>query len=219
MVLATRIALKRMPSARPAGKTTVAGAQRAGSNKCGLEWRMAFEKAPELLETERLVLRRPVLEDASAIFERYAGDPDVTRFLGWPTHRDAADSRSFIEFADSEWNRWPAGPYLIYTPDGVLRGGTGLAFEHVHRASTGYVLAKDSWGRGYATEVLRKMVELARMLAVSELFALCYPEHEASIRVLEKCGFQRDPILKQSPLPNLQQGPVDVLCYARQLVG
>jgi len=44
-------------------------------------------KGPERIETARLVLRRPTAADAEAIFNRYAGDSDVTRYLAWPRHR------------------------------------------------------------------------------------------------------------------------------------
>jgi RimJ/RimL family protein N-acetyltransferase len=44
-------------------------------------------KVPLALETERLLLRKPTIRDAQAIFERYAGDPVVTRYMSWPTHR------------------------------------------------------------------------------------------------------------------------------------
>jgi RimJ/RimL family protein N-acetyltransferase len=39
---------------------------------------------PEILETARLLLRRPTPADAAVIFDRYAGDPLVTRYLSWP---------------------------------------------------------------------------------------------------------------------------------------
>src|SRR4030095_6076351 len=101
--------------------------------------------------------------------------------------------------------------------DGRLLGGTGLVFEPANRAMTGYVLAKDAWGNGYATEALRAMVDLARSLEVSQLFALCHPEHRASWHVLEKCGFERDAAWqRQIEFPNLARGRLqDVLCYAR----
>jgi RimJ/RimL family protein N-acetyltransferase len=173
--------------------------------------------APEQFETDRLVLRRPGRDDALAIFERYAGDPDVTRFLGWPRHQFVAHAEAFISWSDSEWERWPAGPYLIESrTDGSLMGGTGLGFETPYRAVTGYVIAKYCWGRGYATEALQAMCSLASRLGVQRLYALCHPEHRASWRVLEKCGFTREGTLRRfAEFPNLQPGaPADVLCYA-----
>jgi ribosomal-protein-alanine N-acetyltransferase len=171
----------------------------------------------ERVETPRLILRKPVREDAEAIFARYASDPEVTRLLAWPRHKSVRATRAFIEFSDAEWARWPAGPYLVeLRQDGSLLGSTGLAFESSDRATTGYVFAKDAWGKGYATESLRSVVDIARHVSVLRLYALCHTENPASWRVLEKCGFVREGVLPQhSKFPNLsQQELCDVLCYA-----
>jgi len=177
-------------------------------------------KASERLETARLVLRRPAVKDVKTMFARYSSDPDVTRFLGWPRHQSPADTRKFIRFSDAEWHHWPAGPYLVCSREtGALLGSTGLSFETPYRAVTGYALAKDSWGHGYATEALQAMVEVARSVGVRRLYALCHTEHCASWRVLEKCGFIREGILRcHSEFPNLAPSEIcDVLCYAKVL--
>jgi RimJ/RimL family protein N-acetyltransferase len=174
-------------------------------------------KAPEAIETSRLILRRLHVENVEAVFERFASDPEVTRFVGWPRHRTLADTKTFFTFSEEQWNRWPAGPYLIWSRnDNMLLGSTGLAFETPYRASTGYVLAKDSWGKGYATEALAAMVKLTRSLDVRRLYALCHTEHHASWRVLEKVGFLREGVLRQYlEFPNLlPYRPTDVFCYA-----
>lgn len=174
--------------------------------------------APERLETSRLTLRRPAPSDAAAIFDRYAGEHDVTRLMGWPAHRSVDDTRSFVEFSDREWERWPAGPYLICArDDGKLLGSTGFSFETATRAATGYILAKDAWGQGYATEALDALVEIAPAIGVRRLYAVCHTEHRSSTHVLEKCGFQHEGTLrKYMTFPNLGGGePADVHCYAR----
>ena len=87
-------------------------------------------KAPIQLETTRLILRQPLMRDAVEILERYAGDAEVTRFLGWPRHRSVQDTEAFLQFSAQEWDRWPAGPYLIISrAEGQLLGGTGFAFQ------------------------------------------------------------------------------------------
>ena len=175
-------------------------------------------RAPERLETDRLVLRKPLPGDANAIFARYASDREVTHFLGWPRHEVMHQTRAFLELSDTEWEKWPAGPYLVESrEDGTLLGGTGFAFETPHRAATGYVFARDAWGRGYATETLGAIVGVASDVGLRRLYALCHPEHPASWRVLEKCGFIREGTLHSYvELPNLRAGePCDVLCYAR----
>ncbi|HEX2520507.1 MAG TPA: GNAT family N-acetyltransferase [Terriglobia bacterium] len=146
-------------------------------------------KAPASFETHRLLLRRPQPEDAAVVFARYANDPEVTRFVGWPKHESVADTQAFLAFSDAEWERWQAGPYLIWSrSDGVLLGSTGLGFETPYRAATGYVLARDAWGRGYATEALNAMVDIAPRVGVQRLYALCHLEHRASWRSSRNVG-------------------------------
>ena len=165
----------------------------------------------------------PLPNDAAAVFERYAGDPEVTRYLGWPTHQTVADTDRFIAFSTSQWEREGMGPYLIRSrADGLLLGSTGLGLastgkaDDSHRAMTGYVLAKDAWGQGYATEALRAMVNVARGIGIVSLSALCHPEHQASVHVLEKCEFARDlRWTRQVVFPNLESGPQAVWCFTR----
>jgi RimJ/RimL family protein N-acetyltransferase len=174
-------------------------------------------KAPEAIETARLILRRPRLDDAPAIFERYANDPEVTRYLGWARHQSIRDTEAFLQFSVQEWERWPAGPYLIITrTGGQLIGSTGLGFQAPDEAVTGYVLAKDAWGKGYATEALAAMIDAATRIGVTRLCALCHPEHRPSRRVLEKCGFMRDHVsTRRVEFPNLLSGiQQEALCYA-----
>ena len=181
---------------------------------------MAVVKAPERVETARLILRRPRPNDATSLFSRYASDPEVTRHLGWPRHESVNATRTFLEFADAEWERWPAGPYLVESrADGRLLGSSGFRFETPQRASTGYAFARDAWGHGYATESVAAIVEIARGVGIVRLFAICHVDHAASARVLEKCGFAREGILRRhSVFPNLEsEAPQDVLCYSRIL--
>jgi RimJ/RimL family protein N-acetyltransferase len=171
----------------------------------------------ELIQTARLVLRRPAVADAEAIFERYASDPEVTRYLSWPRHRSIDDTLAFLEFSDAEWKRWKCGPLLAFSQtDGTLLGSSGLGFETADRAVTGYVFARDAWGKGYATEALRAMVDLAASLNVGRLYATAHVDHRASWRVMEKCGFDREAILRHHTVfPNLSTEPADVVIYSR----
>lgn len=183
---------------------------------------MHVDKAPAHIETARLVLTPPQVSDAASIFERYASDPDVTRFLGWPRHTMIADTHTFLRFSAAEWERGPAGPYLIRSRgDGRLLGSTGFSFEGPQRAVTGYVLARDAWGQGYATEALDAILDVARRLGVVRLHAFCHPAHHASQRVLEKCGFMQDAgWTQQMEFPNLAPGvPQAVFCYVATFGG
>jgi RimJ/RimL family protein N-acetyltransferase len=175
-------------------------------------------RAPESFATARLSLRRPTLADAPLILERYAGDAEVTRWLGWARHRSVEDTIAFVRWSDQVWSAAPAGPYLIFAREtGELCGSTGLDVETPWRAATGYVLARDAWGAGYATEATAAMAELGDAIGITRLNALCHVSHRASAHVLEKTGFTFEGILRSHTMfPNVDEpGPCDVRCYAR----
>lgn len=177
-------------------------------------------QAPPIVETPRLVLAAPSADDAQLMFERYASDVAVTKYLAWPTHRRVEDTHAFVAFSALQWEREGAGPYLIWSrDDGRLLGSTGLGLEPNGQAITGYVLAADSWGKGYATETLTAVLEVATDIGVRRLYAFCHPQHRASQRVLEKCGLERDAGWTGTlAFPNLAHGVAEkVLCYRRGL--
>ncbi len=170
------------------------------------------------METERLVLRAPRLNDAQSIFDRYASDAEVARYLAWPRHVSVAETRAFVKFSADQWSRWNVGPMLaISREDGTLLGGSGLLRETAEHASTGYVLARDAWGKGYATECLRAMVDLAARVGLHRVTAECHAGHAASRRVLDKCGFQQEPVTRQMVFPNLSSDPQEVLLFSRSV--
>jgi RimJ/RimL family protein N-acetyltransferase len=162
----------------------------------------------EVVETERLVLRRPRVSDEPAVFARYASDPEVTRYMAFPTHRSLDDTHAYLQWSDGIWARWPhAGPMLVFARDGVtLLGGAGIVNDSETLAQIGYILARDAWGRGYASEALLACVEAARLAGVRRLEAGVHVDHQPSRRVLEKAGFTREGI-RQGVFPNL---PADV---------
>jgi [ribosomal protein S5]-alanine N-acetyltransferase len=96
-------------------------------------------------------------------------------------------------------------------------GSTGLDVETRVQASTGYVLARDAWGLGYATELASEMVRLADVAGLHRLYALCHPADRRSAKVLEKAGLHFEGILRRHvAFPQLDTAqPADVECWAR----
>lgn len=189
----------------------------AFASRCGHRLSATVIKAREKIRTKRLLLRKPVADDAKEMYRRYASDDSVGPYVSWPIHRSIDETRAFIDFSDAEWEKWPAGPYLVESlQQRRLIGSMGLTFESPVSASTGYVIARDSWGKGYATEAVRAIQQAAADLGLERVHACCHPNHAASRRVLEKCGFELEGTLRRCcKLPNLLPGMLlDVVSYA-----
>ena len=60
-------------------------------------------RMPERLQTERLVLRKPVMGEARAIFEDWAQDEEVACYLTWCPHRQIAETREFVQHCLAAW--------------------------------------------------------------------------------------------------------------------
>lgn len=171
---------------------------------------------PHGFETERLSLRRPAVADAEAIFERYARDPDVTRYVAWPPHESPDVTREFLQGCLA---RWRSGDEFTWVIEEKPAGGAiGMLACRIpdHRASLGYVLARTHWGRGYAAEALGPVLDwLGTQPRVRRVWAVCDVENRASARVLEKVGMEREGVLRRWGVhPNLGPEPRDVLCYS-----
>ncbi len=173
-------------------------------------------RAKEIL-TERLRLRPPTLADAEQIFARYGQDPAVSRFMSWIPHRSIEDTLAFLNRIVCDNAEGRSFGFVIFSrPSGELLGSIGGAIEK-HRMQFGYCLARDAWGRGFATEAARAFVAAALEIpGLSRVQAFCDVENCASTRVLEKIGLEREGTLRRyMVLPNMGDAPRDVHCYAK----
>jgi RimJ/RimL family protein N-acetyltransferase len=141
-----------------------------------------------VLETERLVLRAPRFEDAKAIAV-LANDRRIaenTRRIPHPyTRVDAEDFIAAVNGTNGEI------AYLITLADGTLIGTCGLAMTDGPAHELGYWLGVPFWGKGFATEAARAVIDYAfTELGHESMQAAARVTNPASRRILEKCGFQ-----------------------------
>lgn len=171
---------------------------------------------PAILDTSRLRLRPPRLDDAPAI-TAYAGDAEVVRYVSWRRHRGPDEAHEFLGQAIGAVAAGREVQWAITPPTSdTLLGMIGLRLDG-HRVELGYVLARPSWGQGFATEAARAVVDCALgEPAVFRVWAVCAVENVASARVLEKAGLEREGRLSRwAVFPNLGEEPRDCWCYAR----
>jgi [ribosomal protein S5]-alanine N-acetyltransferase len=173
-------------------------------------------KPPEIIETDRLRLRRAVEDDAEAIFAQYAQDPETTKYLAWKPTGKIEDTRAHLRASALLWEGGKGFQWVILRKkDSQLLGAVGLRVDG-HKAELGYVLAKKFWGHGYMTEAVRAVVDRAiQEKDVYRVWAVCDLENTASGRVMEKAGLQREGILRRwSVHPTINDEPRDCYCYA-----
>ncbi len=145
-----------------------------------------------ILQTDRLVLRRQVIEDLDDLWSLY-GDPDITRFIP-----DAPRSREEAR-EELEWHMHghPRNPQLglwatIHKPSGAFIGRCGLlpwAIEGQPEVEVAYTIARAYWGQGLATEAAHAILRHGfDSLRLTRLICLIDPDNIASQRVAEKIG-------------------------------
>ena len=112
---------------------------------------------PPTLTTERLVLRPPRLEDADALFERYARDAEATRYLSWKTHESVDEMREFLSEELAKEGKQRDTHWVICRAGEDDPWGMATAFAASGRlVALGYVLARSLWGQGLMTEAFAR---------------------------------------------------------------
>lgn len=142
------------------------------------------------LDTERLRLRAPRLDDLDGYARMYA-DPDVMRFLenGVPLDRAAAFRSMALHLG--HWQLRGYGQWTLQErTTGAFVGRAGLwQPEGWPGLEVGWTLDRAFWGHGYATEAGRAAIDYAfNVLQADEVISLIRPGNTASIKVAERLG-------------------------------
>ena len=143
-----------------------------------------------IITTERLILRPPHKDDAEEM-AILANNLNVARMLGTMPHPySRADAENFIKKAGLSKGR--ACVYAITEADsGRLIGVGGLHEDHARyeQPYMGYWIGEPYWGKGYATEASRAMVDLFfKVTTRPVLLVTARADNEASKTIIRKCG-------------------------------
>jgi [ribosomal protein S5]-alanine N-acetyltransferase len=143
------------------------------------------------MRTERLELQPPTIGDARALFDAYATDSQVTKYLPWHPATRLAEMQAHLATrimaaAAGESFSWTIRKLDEPAPVGMIE----LRVDG-RDGNVGYVLARSHWGQGIVPEALAAVVEFARnQLSLRRIWGICDIENHASVRVFEKCGFR-----------------------------
>jgi RimJ/RimL family protein N-acetyltransferase len=173
-------------------------------------------KMPEQIETERLLLRKPRPDDAHAIFEGWAQDQEVTRYLTWRPHQRVEETQEFVQSCLTAWEQETRFPYVITLKEsGKVIGMIDPRIEG-SKVGIGYGSGRAHWGKGYVPEATGAIIEWTfQQPSIYRVYATTDVDNIASRRVLEKVGMQCEGILRKYILhPNLSDVPRDSYMYA-----
>lgn len=172
---------------------------------------------PQVFRTARLTLRPITLEDVGPIFNGYAQDREVTRFLTWRPHQSRDDTVAYITRCMAAPAHLSRTYVLIGRDDNNVRGAFDLRRPAPHCLGFGYVLARAWWGRGLMTETLTEITDWALgQETIWRIGDVCDVDNTASARVMEKAGLTREGLLRRWIMhPNISDEPRDCFNYAR----
>ena len=168
------------------------------------------------LETDRLILRRFVNEDAAAMYKNWASDEEVTKYLTWPTHSSQEISRSVTEswvkrYTNENYYQWA----IVLKDNGNEPIGSITVLnmkEDISMAHIGYCIGRTWWYRGITSEALKAVMDfLFDVVDVNRIEARHDPRNPNSGKVMKKCGMKYEGTLRSSDRNN--QGICDANYY------
>ena len=177
---------------------------------------MPNHKGTQTLETPRLILRRAVREDAEAMFRNWASDPEVTKYLTWPTYEKVESAYQILdqwieEYRHPNYYQWMIVPKELGEPIGsvsVVRQN-----DRVEEAEIGYCIGSRWWHRGIMTEALTAVIGyLFTEVGMNRIAARHDPNNPHSGGVMRKCGMLYEGTHRAADRNN--QGICDAAQYA-----
>jgi [ribosomal protein S5]-alanine N-acetyltransferase len=172
---------------------------------------------PETFETTRLLLRPIGIADVDPIFENYAHDDLVPRYMIWRPHANRSETEAYVAHCLATPAKVERTYMLVGGEDGAVRGCLALRQPAPYRLDCGYLLARKWWRQGLMTEALTAVSDWAlRQPSVFRISAVCDVDNIASAGVLEKAGFTREGLLRRWMMhPNISDEPRDCWSYSR----
>jgi RimJ/RimL family protein N-acetyltransferase len=166
--------------------------------------------------TARLIAQPATSEHAQALFDSYASDPAVARFMTWTPHRSLSETEQFLRRCERAWLEGSAFPWTLWLDPGDELAGILEIRVRGNSIDLGYALARCWWRQGLMSEAVTAIVHWA--LAQPDIYrvwAVCDIENVASARLLERVGMQCEGILRRWLVhPNLSDAPRDCFCYS-----
>lgn len=170
------------------------------------------------LETERLILRRIVLEDADEMFNNWCNDVEVTRYLPWNPHGNIEVTKELLNMWINDYNNSHTYRWIVIMKDNNIPVGT---IDVVNKDITnqvfeiGYCYSRQSWGKGIATEALSAVVKFLFDEVLVSVITAKHEEHNlASGKVMQNVGMKYDGTLRTRIIDKVTNERVGLVYYS-----
>ena len=167
-------------------------------------------------ETARLRARPPRIADAQVVFDDYASDPAVARYMTWRPHGSVHETIEFLRRCERVWADGSAYPWTLWKKDDGAFAGVIEVRVRAGAVDLGYALVRRWWRQGLMSEAVDAVITWAlAQPTIHRVWATCDVENVASARLLERVGMQREGVLRRWLVhPNLDDTPRDAFCYS-----
>lgn len=153
---------------------------------------MLTHRGTQTITTERLILRRFRTTDAEAMYNTWANDERVTKFLTWEPHKSVEATRELLEMWCADYEK-PDNYNWVIEYEGKAIGSITVV-EHSERdehAEPGYCIGHAYWGRGFMTEAAKAVIDfLFREVGFNRISISHAVKNPGSGRVAQKCGLK-----------------------------
>lgn len=168
------------------------------------------------IETGRLVLRPFRIEDAQPMYENWASDPEVTKFLTWPVHGSVEVSREILkswisQYADERYYQWAI---TLKENTDMPIGSIAVVHqnEKIGMVHIGYCIGRRWWRQGVTSEALQALITFfMEEVGANRVESRHDSNNPNSGKVMEKCGMKREGVMRQADWNN--QGICDSCMY------
>ena len=153
-------------------------------------------KGTKRIETERLILRRLTVGDAEDMFNNWANDAEVTKYLTWPTHKSVEVTKSLLaawveDYQKNDCYQWCIELKEIGQPIGTI--GAVEIDESIGDIEIGYCIGRKFWNKGIITEAFKAVIDFFfNEVGVNRISGRHDVNNPASGRVMEKCGLKHE---------------------------
>ena len=177
---------------------------------------MLTHKGTQTIETSRLILRRAVRDDAEPMFRNWASDPEVTKYLTWPTYEKVETAHQILDLWACEYEKPNYYQWMIVLKElGEPIGSISVVRQNdrVEEAEIGYCIGSNWWHKGIMTEALNAVIEyLFTEVGMNRVAARHDPNNPHSGGVMRKCGMKYEGTHRACDRNN--QGICDAAQYA-----